>query len=207
MASSTPLHPPATIEALRSSIVSDVTTATTMTTTTTKTDVQNQRNSSSSELTNITTTDISSHGEEEEEEEEGEQGSPSRRPGSESIRDSGYSPGFESMKKEGIIAPSDVIVSVPSPTGLERPLPTTTAVPVVMNGHADSQSEDDLSPPPLPSTLPPGEYGESDELSGDHHFSLPSPSTPPPPLPTSPMPDDDEGTLIHIAVMIILFCF
>ena len=178
IASSTPTHlPDPTTATMRASVLSDVTTASTVTTVT-KTDVLTQRNSSSSELTNITTTDISSHGEEGEEEEEGEG---DRGPGA-GMRDSGYSPGLESMKTEGPVALSDVVVSVPSQTALDTP-PTTTTAPLIVNGLTDS--DDDSAPPPLPISLPPGEL---DELGRDRAPSLPS--SPPPPIPTSPMPGD-----------------
>lgn len=201
VASSTPLHPPTTsvTEAtgvLRSLVLNDLTTVSAATTVS-KTDALPQRNSSSSELTNITTTDISSHGDEDEEEGGGGGSlSPTRGRGlgMESVRDSGYSPGFDSMKAEGPVALSDVIVSVPSP---DVP-PTTTGMSLVMNGHTDS--EDD-PPPPLPSSLPPlssfppGDNGEP----GEDDMSSPSlPSSPPPPLPTSPMPDDEGKLRCHI---------
>ena len=166
-------------EALRSSVVSNVTMASTATTVTT-TDVPAQRNSSSSELTDITTTDISSHGEDDEEAAESQSPTRDLELGTESVQDSGYSPGFES-KTDGPLALSDVAVSVP-----EVDVPEAND-PLVPNGEMDS---DEDVPPPPPTTLPPGEL---DDLSEDDVF--------PPPLLTSERPIEDEGQCIFLLLL------
>ena len=174
IASSTPLHPsplptatetPSSLSVMQSPLV-------------TTTD---QRNSSSSELTNITSTDISSHGEEEEEEGEGGQS---------------LSQGGQPARFDNPVAVSDVVVTVPSPP---PPHPQTNQEFAAMNGEVGSEEDDDdTPPPPLPSSLPPGAEGPPTPLP----TSLPpgaeeagTPTSAPPPLPTSPMPDEDEGEL------------
>ena len=133
------------------------------------TDLANQRNSSSSELTNITTTDISSHGEEEDDDERGQTSSQGAGPKT-----------HESSRLDNSVALSDVVVTVPLVDTPPRSI--TNENSTAMNGEVESE-EDNAPPPPLPSSLPPGDVAEETE----------APASLPPPLPTSPMPGEDEG--------------